>query len=314
MMREEACSRVVCLAVPSLAALVLACSSWASTSSLTVCSTGPPNCQYATIADALVAASPGDTIQIASGSYAGGFTIAVSVTLVGAGATTTTINGGSPVVTIPFGASVGIRSVTIGAGSTGIDNRGALTLRDSTVSGNSSAFGGGLLNEPGGTVTLRNSVVSGNSAGGGGGIFNAGGTVTLRDSLVNNNTAGPNFDGFGGGIYNFDGFGGNATLTLRHSAVRNNSATVGGGGIENFQGGLGATVTLDDSTVSGNTAGIAAGGIDNAFGTVTLNESTISGNSAGTFAGGIYNFFGTLTLNESTVSGNTPDDCVPAPC
>jgi pectin methylesterase-like acyl-CoA thioesterase len=51
--------------------------------SLKVCASG---CAYSTIADALSAASNGDTIVVAPGTYAGGLEITKSVSLLGAGA------------------------------------------------------------------------------------------------------------------------------------------------------------------------------------------------------------------------------------
>lgn len=65
----------------------------ASAATLTVC---PSGCAFSQIAPALAAAGNGDTIAIGAGSYAGGFTIAKNVRLVGAGAGVTTINGGGP--------------------------------------------------------------------------------------------------------------------------------------------------------------------------------------------------------------------------
>src|SRR5262245_56909489 len=67
----------------------------ASTS--TVCASG---CAFTNVATAVAAAKNGDTISIAPGTYAGGFTIDVSVKLTGAGPGRTVISGGGPVITI----------------------------------------------------------------------------------------------------------------------------------------------------------------------------------------------------------------------
>lgn len=85
----------------------------------------------------------------------------------------------------------------------GIDNWGAMTLVDSTVSDNHASAvqsnGGGILNEAGATMTLRNSNVVGNSATAaapmgrfvsGGGIFVAGGdALTIENSSIDGNVA-----------------------------------------------------------------------------------------------------------------------------
>ncbi|MCI5125183.1 MAG: hypothetical protein D3925_12095 [Candidatus Electrothrix sp. AR5] len=76
-----------------------------------------------------------------------------------------------------------------GAGG-GIFNatNGTLTLINSTVSGNTGAIGGGIINY--GTLTLLNSTVSGNTATDtGGGIASASGIVTLKNSIISGNTA-----------------------------------------------------------------------------------------------------------------------------
>jgi nitrous oxidase accessory protein NosD len=78
---------------------------------LTVC---PSGCAFNQIAPALAATNNGDTIAIAAGTYDGGFTIDKSLKLVGAGAGSTFISGGGPVVTIGevFAASEPTVSIT----------------------------------------------------------------------------------------------------------------------------------------------------------------------------------------------------------
>jgi hypothetical protein len=94
-----------------------------------------------------------------------------------------------------------------GNGGGGIFNDGGtLTVTNSTVSNNHSAdFGGGILNNAGcclqiGALTVMNSTVSGNSAIGGGGIENNAGVVNVSGSIVAGNTAstGPDLEGAGG--------------------------------------------------------------------------------------------------------------------
>src|SRR5947207_12721220 len=84
-----------------LAALGWVAGSVAATSAFaaTLC-VGPASGCYATIQGALDAAHHGDTINVAAGTFAGGITIDKSVRLVGAGAASTIIRGGGPVITI----------------------------------------------------------------------------------------------------------------------------------------------------------------------------------------------------------------------
>ena len=77
-----------------------------------LCVGSQPGC-FATLQAAVGAARNGDTITIAPGTYAGGVTIDVSVTIIGAGAGVTIISGGGPVLTIGNFGSVSEPSVTI---------------------------------------------------------------------------------------------------------------------------------------------------------------------------------------------------------
>ncbi len=177
-------------------------------------------------------------------------------------------------------------------GGGGIRNNGALTLTNSTVSGNIGSESGGIANS--GTLTLTSSTVSGNGGHESGGIANSG-TLTLTNSTVSGNGASQ-----GGGIAN------SGTLTLTNSTVSGNSSygetlrAAAGGGIDNIAG----TLTLTNSTVSGNSSYGAGGGIRN-NGALTLTNSTVSGNSASYGGAGIYNL-GTLTLANTLVDG----DCI----
>jgi len=67
---------------------------------------------------------------------------------------------------------------------------GTVSIENSTISGNSASYGGGVLNWLGdGTVNIENSTISGNSAYWGGGVLNLDGTVNFSHSIVSGNTA-----------------------------------------------------------------------------------------------------------------------------
>ncbi|MBA2591812.1 MAG: right-handed parallel beta-helix repeat-containing protein [Pseudomonadota bacterium] len=191
-----------------------------------------------------------------------------------------------------------------------VDPNGDLSLRDITLSGGAAAGdgdrpGGGVFNE--GALTLINSTVSGNSAGThGGGLYNTG-TLTLTNSTVAGNFA----DSLGGGVFSF------GALALTNSTVSGNSARYGGGAASggvgtlanstvsgNFAGSFGGGVlssgalALTNSTVSGNSAAFDGGGVRN-FGTLTLTNSTISGNSAASQGPEVFNVSG----DQSTPGG-----------
>ena len=83
--------------------------------------------------------------------------------------------------------------------------------------------------------------------------------------------------------------------------MSNNSATYGGGAINNY-----GTLTITNSTLTGNSADspynpyVSGGGINN-FGTLNLNRTIISGNSADVGAE-VFNM-GTVNANNNNVIG-----------
>lgn len=233
-------------------------------------------------------------------------------------------------------------SATFGGG---IDNHGPLHLVHSTISGNS---GGGIYNHDnqtlqigagstvgpnsgvglrnnGGTLRVSNSTISGNDNGGisqfrgmatllrvrvinnssreGGGINLFNGEMTIRSSTIARNSAQR-----GGGISNQDG----STMSIRGTAIFNNSATGEGGGIANTALGFGrlsTSLTILNSTISGNSAPSGGGifnddHVDEAEADVELTNSTVANNSATQGGGGIDLNAGGLTLINSLVARN----------
>src|SRR3954467_3502350 len=105
--------------------LALTCSLLGSASALaaTRCVGSGAGCHH-TLQAALDASRDGDTITVSAGTFAGGVTIAKSVSVVGAGAGATTIKGGSPVVTVgdvgdPTPPTVKLAGVKITGGRVG---------------------------------------------------------------------------------------------------------------------------------------------------------------------------------------------------
>jgi hypothetical protein len=273
------------LAVP---ALLLIGAGQASAATLNVC---PNGCPYTQLGPALAAAKDGDTIEIAPGTYAGGVTINVSVKLVGAGPSSTTISGGGPVLTIgTFGASseptVSIDGLTITGGVTRSSPESTPFVGLEGVF----AAGGGIEIPPnadfsgGATVTITNSVITGNRvaptdtvpfgppcpsgpcpfAGAFGGGIDSWGTLTVANSTISNNRVGSASglstlasDAVGGAIMNRLG-----PLTISGSVIRGNQATATGPNGRFAEGGaimaLGSRMTLSNSSVTDNSAALAA--------------------------------------------------------
>jgi CSLREA domain-containing protein len=227
----------------------------------------------------------------------------------------------------------------------GIQNLGALTLTDVTVTANiagqginggprtQGSSGGGIANS--GTLTVVNSTISANTAGGGGtdggvngmpggdggGIYNTG-TLTVTNSIVSGNSSGTGGSndgsvcGRGAGIYS------NGTLIVnQNTQIINNQASLPGLNETGGDGGgiyaSGNSVAITDSTISGNvthTPPNLSGGSNGAgiYSTLplTITRSKISDNTtnnSGAVSGGVGAGIagGQITLINSTVSGNS---------
>jgi predicted outer membrane repeat protein len=249
-----------------------------------------------------------------TGTFSGNFTINKNLTLLGSG--TAVLNGHNSRTTliVSSGATAALNHMTVTGGNAsgsgqaadggGIRNFGTLTLAQRTVNNSAGGSGGGIFNDSSAALTLKQTTVSGNTATvDGGGIYNNG-MMTLTGSAISNNSATYS----GGGIFNCCGF---ESVTLQDTRISNNSAYTGGCLFNMLD-----NVTLDDSSVSGNTAKYEAGGINNNAGNTTLRNSTVNNNTAkggaaGTVGGGVYTFSGTVSLDHSNVRSNTPDNCAP---
>jgi hypothetical protein len=307
-----------------------ATSGQASAATLTVC---PSGCAFSQIAPAVAAANNGDTISIAPGTYAGGFTITKSVTLAGAGADKTIISGGGPVITIgTFGASseptVSISGVTITGGVT----RSSPESVPCTGKAGVWAAGGGIQVPPstfffggdgvcqaddfggGATVTISNSVITGNlvaptdsvpfgPCGGcpaawafGGGIDTAG-SLTLANTTVSDNRVG-SASGLSGLARFAEGggiFGARGEMTISNSAVSGNQAAASPHGPIADAGGIASTgnFTMSNSSVTNNSATVSD---DFFFGSANAGGLHVKGNQEGDPQA--------VSISNTTISGN----------
>ena len=277
--------------------------------------------------DAIIAAnatSGANTITLPAGTYTlaipgqnedaaatGDLDVTGNVTINGAGALTTIIDGGAldRVLHVVNTGVATINNVTIrnglapGASDGGgifVSGNGTLTLSGVTVSNNhtTTGIGGGMLNN--GTTTIANSIFSGNGTGGGGGGggINNQNAMTIDSTSITGNTTGSG-GGNGAGINN------SATMTLTNATVSGNSAGGGGNGGGIFNS---SQLTVGATSIGNNSAGPAGGnggGVYNSS-TASFTNSTISTNATagGGNGGGAYNS-DTLTLVATPVVGNT---------
>jgi len=304
-----------------------------------------PATACATIGHAISLAASGDTIQIAAASYPENLSIPFNLTLNGAKAATTIVDGTNTanVFTVGSGISLKLSKLTIKngvgypPGGGGVNNSGRLTVSNSNFYVNTALSGGAILNT--GTATITNTVFSGNSpyfsghsAGCGaidnrstmtittstfytnyannnftsGGAICNGGTLTITASTFNNNQSQGNNGGYGGAIFHYAG-----TLTVTNSTFYLNSATTSGGAIYS-QGG---TVRISNATFGINAENIGGGGaLSNAGSSVLIQNSIVAnsgngGNCAGTITSDGYNLSSDSTCNFSNsgdLNGTNP--------
>jgi len=213
----------------------------------------------------------------------------------------------------------------LGAGG-GIASFGEVVMTDSVVSDNEAGQGGGFF---GGALTISQSTISGNTATYfGGGIMS--GIVKMTDSTVEGNSA---QGGPGGGIYTESQATSSNRIELVRTTVTANYASGDGGGIGTF----GGEIILTDSILSSNTSRGDGGAVRNGgiaydicfdetapqecnvfLGMLSATNVTFSDNAAGGRGGGVYSVgvnspgcpptcgdLAAVSLNNVTLSGNT---------
>jgi len=221
-----------------------------------------------TIGHAISLASLGDSIIVAAATYKENLTISFGLTITGASAATTIIDGGAaaPVVVIKAG------NVTL----TGLTIQNGLN----ELTGPCSGQGGGICGATGWSLVIVNSVISGNTAVSGGGVYQEAGSLTINQTTISSNRAGQE----GGGI-----FSNGAGLAVTNSTIAQNSVSAGvGGGIAET-----GTTYITNSTIARNTASV---------GTST---ATYAGQGGGIFLGAQNGGGGRLLIASSTIADNS---------
>ena len=194
--------------------------------------------------------------------------ISSDITINGPGARTLSVSGNnSSRVFVVFGSNAvaNISGLNITNGNAQPILFGATLIGD----------GGGILNTAGGTLNLTEVHVSGNSA------VSLGGGIATRAILPLLTTT---------------------TTNIARSAIFNNTAIAGGGGVSNLGIDVGALplltsadTTIRNTTITQNNATAEGGGLSNVGGIVNLTNNTISHNQSTIAGGGIVNVAGILT-------------------
>lgn len=225
----------------------------------------------ATVGHAVSQAAANDVIEVASGRYPEhSLTVGVSVTIEGAGAAATVIDGQhqGQVMLVEPGATVALAGLTI-------------------ANGRSPGHAGAVENS--GTLSLiHDRFVDDRAADPGGAIVN----YTTITAMVDDAFTGDGSARYGGAVANFGSIalGSGDTFT-------NNVAHIGAGAIEND----GSITSLDDSSFTANKAGFA-GAVDNSGTIGDLSRDTFWRNSVSGYAGAVENV---LAATISRVANDT---------
>jgi predicted outer membrane repeat protein len=275
--------------------------------------------------------SGGDTITVPAGTYTisstfGAIQINQNVTIQGAGASSTTLDGGS--ATQIFGISGGTVSISgftlshgIGSSARGgaIQNNGTLTLASDVLSNNTSTGAGGAIDTEG-TLTVQNSAFTGNSSVSYGGAINTEGFLgALAVNIANTTFSGNQTGHQGGGAISVSISSGLPSVTITQSLFSGNStSSTGGGGAIQVSNGSGPLSTMDvtDSTFTGNHADGGGGALNDGRAGSVLTNDTLAGNSAAGIGGNIDDSAGNPvpTLVNTIVAGGSASSSTSANC
>lgn len=252
---------------------------------------------YPIIQAAIDAASPGDTIQVARGTYVENIVLKENVKLEGGWWSDFTARN------IEFWRSVidggGGGPVVVGA-------RGAV-LDGFTIRNGRAPLGGGILLQNAHMTIKHNTIINNSAEGGGGGISidgipNATSDTDISDNVIQNNRS----DGVGGGIH----------VSNSHSWINIVNNVIGGRDKGNtaveFGGGIViqacSIVNIEGNEITYNEGGAYGGGLQIAGATpnTMVRDNVIQTNHARLAGAGIYLEGGTI-INRNDISNNYTD-------
>jgi len=247
----------------------------------------------ATIQAAIDAASDGDTVLVAPGTYQENIDFkgkAITVTSSG-GPQVTTIDGGQNGSVVAFHTNEGLSSVLSG-----------FTITNGFGTFASSYDGGGVWIS-GASPTITSNIVTNNQACNGAGIAVYFGSPLIQANTITENTQGGCSGGTdGGGIL----LQGNGSAQIIGNTITNNTIYFDGGGIGLFAAG---TPTIKNNIIAGNSATYQGGAISMVNGSAaTIVQNVIVGNSASQ-GGGIYWLGGSggpILVNNTIAANPSP--------
>jgi hypothetical protein len=284
-----------------------------------------------------------DVINVSAGTYVPVSTLTYdsaenkSLTISGAGAASTIIDGGSAIRNVSLrtsqpSANLVLKKMmlrhgqtTLNGGGFSMETNGATitvsqcAVEDNAATTGTSVGGGGQVLSVTGSITVtQTDFRRNNSTGNVGGLYGAttSGTINLGQCTFEqnsvNNTGGSEYFGDGGGAMLYsDGI---TQFSVSGNTFLNNTASGGsnpdGGGIMTYQLAAGSVVTIESTTFSGNQAGLGGGGCFvrlNAGGAVHCRNNIFSGNQSLIGNGAavlLYVDSGTIEYSGNSSTGN----------
>ena len=276
---------------------------------------------YASITDAIGAASSGDTITVCDGTYYETFTTQKQVTLQSLNGATSTIldgSGSSSVITTKAQLTVDGFTIQNGSGAAGgaIDafthSAGKLVVKNCVITENDATYGGGICGPLGYDLRVVDTEVKNNDAtttGGGVYFFQGellradihdneaeyGGGVAVDSGDLTADTTTEVYENdatYGGGVYVADG-------GVDSLWVHDNEADNGGGFYLTAAG-----CTLSSVIVEDNSADYGGGLLSEDYSGHSISSSSFTSNEAIYSGGAVYTYGGTVGLSGTTLDSN----------
>jgi PKD repeat protein len=224
---------------------------------------------YSTIQSAIDAATAGDVIVVAPGTY--------DETIDFTGKAITVRSSGGPLSTIIDGTSSG------GSVVTAVSGEGPTTVLEGfTITGGNALEGGGMRNV-GSSPTVRDCIFTANNASDrGGGMYNRLGSPTIIGTRFELNSAGA----MGGGVFNIE-----ASPTIINARFTQNTAHKGGG----MRSYLNSHPTVTDCVFEYNHAEEEGGGMDNRKNSNPVVTNCLFVGNTAPSGGAMHNYVGRAT-------------------
>jgi hypothetical protein len=240
-----------------------------------------PSTEFSTIQAAVDAASAGETVQVAPGTYYEHIIMKSGVVIHGAGA----------------GDDPSIHSIIDGSGTdiviTAVNVDSAAKLEGFKITNGLGSNAGGMYNENS-SPAVTDCIFSGNSVDGyGGGMRNTYSSPMVTNCMFSNNTA----TASGGGMRND-----NSSPTVTSCTFSEDSVNGYGGGMSNYK----SSPIVSNCRFFSNSAGGFGGGMGNYEASPKVDNCDFSGNSTGKYGGGMgNNWYANPIVTNCTFWGNT---------